>query len=109
MEEKVRQWFIERLKEHGVDGYRIAREYSVTIGGRRLRADIVIFAPRSTSITAIVECKAPSVELTANTIRQAAIYNSQIGARYLIVTNGTNTYIYDVERGDYMNELPASL
>lgn len=109
MEERVRQWFIERLKEHGVDDYRIAREYSIVIGGRRLRADIVIFAPQSTAITAIVECKAPSVELTADTMRQAAIYNSQIGARYLIVTNGNNTYIYDVECGDYINELPTPL
>lgn len=108
-EERVRQWFIAQLHQAGVESYRIATEYSVKVGTRNLRADIVVFAHATTVPIAIVECKAPNVELTELTIRQAAIYNAQLWATYIIVTNGLKTYIFDCKSNCYIDKLPENM
>lgn len=108
-EEQVRQWFIEVLSDHGVESYRIKKEYTVTIANRRLRADIAIFERASTKVIAIVECKAPSVALSDDTLRQAVIYNSVVGARYIILTNGSKTVIYDSRTSVFTDKFPAGL
>lgn len=108
-EEQVRRWMIDELVAVGVARERIAVEYSITVSGRRLRVDLAVFAPRSTSITAIVECKAPSVPLTAATLEQAAAYNSVVGARYIIATNGHSTLIYNSSERCFIDQLPSDL
>lgn len=108
-EEQVRVWFLAQLHAAGVEQYRIATEYPVKIGGRTLRADIVIFERGTTNARAIVECKAPGVDINEGTLRQAAVYNTQLKARYIMATNGAKTYIYDCELSCYVDDLLAEL
>lgn len=96
-EEGVRQWFVGVLIErYGVEKWRMATEYAVQVGGRRLRADVVVFAPRTTQVRAVVECKAPSVVIDQTTLDQVFIYGSALGAQFYIVTNGTTTRAWDL-------------
>ncbi len=106
-EEGVRQWFLGLLRAHGVEPYRIATEYPVEFAGRRLRVDIAVFALGGTDITMIVECKAPSVAISQKTVTQAFIYNSRVGARYVVLTNGAVTYIYDTVSCKFLGSIPS--
>lgn len=95
-EEHVRQWFLDFLiDEKKIAPTRIATEMPIKVARRTLRADIVIFKERSTEALALVECKASSVALNKEAISQVAAYNSVLKARYLILTNGLHTFIYD--------------
>lgn len=95
-EEHVRQWFLDFLiDEKKISPSRIATELPIKVAHRSLRADIVIFKDRSTEPLALIECKAPNVELGEQTLRQASAYNSMLGARYVILTNGKQTFAYD--------------
>lgn len=108
-EEQVRQWFLAVLQDGGVESFRIATEYSIKVGSRNLRVDIAIFAHGSTDIIAIVECKAPYVQITNKTIEQAVSYNTVVGARYIILTNGNQTNIYDTQIKNFITALPSDL
>ncbi len=108
-EERVRQWFLGVLSSAGVEPYRVSVEYAVEVSGRKLRADIVIFERGTLNITTIVECKADTVKITSDTITQAAIYNTKLNAKYLIVTNGLSTYIYNTASRTFLSELPSDI
>lgn len=66
-------------------------EREIQVLGTRKRYDIIIFNPDG-SIYLIVECKAPSIDITQNTFDQIARYNLALNATYLMVTNGHNHY-----------------
>jgi hypothetical protein len=51
------------------------------------RLDILI-QDRQGAPFLLVECKAPSVKLSQSTLEQVCMYNRQIGARYLAISNG---------------------
>jgi hypothetical protein len=41
----------------------------------------------------VVECKRPEIELTQEVLDQAVRYNMALNVRYMIITNGTRTFI----------------
>jgi hypothetical protein len=45
----------------------------------------------------IVECKQMGVPLSHNTISQVLSYNSKIQAKYIAVTNGNNTVLWQIQ------------
>lgn len=95
-EERVRAWFLDYLIDTlSVDEVRIATEFPVLVGGRSLRADVVITRIGSTQIEAVVECKAPEVAMSETVFSQAGVYCAALGARYIIATNSRETYAYD--------------
>jgi hypothetical protein len=72
------------------------------------RADIVVFGVDGRPLM-LVECKAPSVEISDAVLAQAFRYNAVLGARYVMLTNGLDHYIYEVaEGGEYtaLREFP---
>lgn len=91
-EEWVRQHVIKFLtinRKYPKSLINVEREIQVL--GTRKRYDIIIFNPDG-SIYLIVECKAPSIDITQNTFDQIARYNLALNATYLMVTNGYNHY-----------------
>lgn len=74
------------------------------------RYDIVVFNPDG-SIHLIVECKAPTVEITQDSFDQIARYNLVLKAPYLMVTNGLKHYYctmdYDNEAYRFLEALPG--
>ena len=110
-EENVRQQLINWLV--GQMGYPVgllAVEYSIKLGKKSFRCDIVAF-DRSLAPLVIFECKAPSVKLDSSVMEQAIRYNMVLSARYLVITNGTTAYACRLgvgEKGyEYVNEIPS--
>ena len=75
-EERVRQWFILQLRQSfGVPVTMMNSEVGFLFGGKRYRADIIIY-DRSGAPVAVVECKRPDVSITEEVATQAMQYNS---------------------------------
>lgn len=91
-EERVRQTFVQYLINHGgFSFYRIANEVGLKFNNTVRRADTVIYNDTLRPL-AIVEYKAPSVEISAKVVVQALRYNMVFHAPFLVVTNGLKTY-----------------
>lgn len=101
-EEQVRQWFILQLRDRfGVPAHLMMSEVGLNFGGKAYRADILIY-DRNAAPLAVVECKRPEVPLGGKVIEQAMRYNSVLGVRFLMLTNGKLTYIYRLEEGNFV-------
>lgn len=107
-EEEVRQWFILRLIEAGVPEGLMRSEVSLKYGSKSFRADILVF-DRCGQPLAIVECKRPSVDISAGTAEQALRYHASLGVKFIYLTNGKKTYIYKKENEGFCpcNYLPT--
>src|SRR5690606_14216397 len=68
----------------------INTEVIVNTYGMNERADVIVRKKEQPFI--IVECKAPGVPSTQGTFDQIARYNLELGADYLMVSNGLNHY-----------------
>ena len=100
-EERVRQWCIGVLNSSmGVPLHMMMSEAGFRLGGKQFRADILIY-DRSAQPLAVVECKRPEVELTREVMDQAIRYNMVLNVKYMIITNGTKTYICRKEGDGY--------
>lgn len=109
-EEWVRRHLIAWLEGRGVTPQCIVQEWPVKLNGQAQRADVVT-VDRQGAPLLLAECKAASVRIDAGVLDQAVRYNSVVGARYLLLTNGLTHYFYrHTEGGGYepMRELPAS-
>ena len=110
-EEWVRQNFMRYLcQEKGYPLSRMAVEKRLKSPlGLVRRADIVVY-DRHTRPDIIVECKAPSVLVTQETMDQVMRYNGVLGARILCLTNGLrHVYALPYPEGKgfvYLRELP---
>ena len=67
-------------------------EAGFKLGGKQFRADIIVY-DRNVQPLMVVECKRPEVELTQDVLDQAIRYNMVLDVRYMIITNGTRTFI----------------
>ena len=81
-EEEVRQWFISVLHE------------GMKVPGMDYRADIVVY-DRQAQPLLVVECKRPEVELTQEVVDQAIRYNHALDVRYIVITNGLKTFMFE--------------
>lgn len=99
-EEWVRQhvisWLLERSK---VPAGLIGVEKQIVINNLVKRFDIAVF-DRSGTPVLLVECKAPTVEITEKVFDQAARYNMQLKVKFFVITNGINHYYCKI---DYVN------
>lgn len=92
-EEKVRQWCIGVLHEHlQVPMHMMMSETGFRLGDKQFRADILVY-DRQVKPLVVVECKRPEVELTGEVLEQAIRYNMVLNVRYMMITNGTRTYV----------------
>ncbi|NPA67406.1 MAG: type I restriction enzyme HsdR N-terminal domain-containing protein [Chlorobi bacterium] len=100
-EEQVRQEFIHYLinKKNYPKGL-LAVEKKLKIYNLEKRTDIVLYNT-SGNPAVIIECKAPSVNISQKTFDQIARYNMNFKAEYLIVTNGIKHYCC---KPDYKNK-----
>ena len=90
-EEWVRRHLIGFLISHcGAQPMRIVQEYAVAMNGSPQRADVVL-----------VECKAAGIRIDRQVLAQAVRYNSVLGARYVVLTNGLTHYCYECADGRY--------
>lgn len=94
-EEGVRQQFCHFLVD--VKKYpqiSIANECSLQINGQRQRCDTIVYSKGHPVM--LVEYKASSVKITQDVINQALRYNTKLHVPYLVVTNGVDTYCFQI-------------
>ncbi len=60
------------------------------------RSDIIV-CDRSGNPWMIVECKSPEIELDQKSIRQVAVYNLKVKAKYVSVSNGLKHVCYEAK------------
>ena len=88
----------------------MAVEKMLTVNGLVKRFDILIY-DEHTAPFFLVECKAPSVRVSEDTFRQIAAYNLSLQVKYLLVTNGINSYCcemdYQKQSFEFLQEVPS--
>jgi hypothetical protein len=110
-EEMVRQLMIQYLlHEKAVNPSRIAIEKAVTVNRMPRRFDILIYDMKVRPWM-LIECKAPSVELSQQVFDQAAAYNTPLKVPYLLITNGEFTSVcrldHDSGTVEFLSKLPV--
>lgn len=93
-EERVRQWCIGVLvKSLQVPMHMMMSEVGIRLGDKQMRCDIMVYDRQARPLM-VVECKRPEVELTAEVLDQAVRYNMVLNVKYMVITNGTKTYVF---------------
>lgn len=93
-EERVRQWCIQTLNNQmKVPFHMMMSEVSFKLGEKQLRADIVVYDRQALPVM-VVECKRPDVKLDRNVLDQAVCYNMVLEVRYILITNGSSSYLF---------------
>ena len=107
-EEKVRQWCIGVLAgQCKVPMHMMMSEVGFKLGDKQFRADIIVY-DRQASPVMVVECKRPEVTLDQTVLDQAVRYNMVLAVRYILITNGTRTFICRKGEGryDFIDHVP---
>lgn len=112
-EEWVRQHLIHLLiKQYSYPKSLISCEKALTYNKRIKRTDIVTYDHEGKPFL-LIECKAPKIKLSKNTLHQASTYNSKLKAPFLCVSNGINTLCFKInhetEQYDQLDNLPYFL
>ncbi len=113
-EEWVRQTICRYLnKEYGYPKGLMVLEAGLKVNGMQRRFDVLVYDLNKAPFL-IIECKAPSVKIIQKTFEQAAAYNFEVRAQYLMVTNGSTQYLCEMDYQnnsykflDYIPEFPA--
>lgn len=102
-EEWVRQHVLAYLSE--VQKYPatlIAVERSLTFNQLKKRFDVLVFNKQGKPYM-LVECKAPEVKLSSETLFQIATYNTVFQVPYLFVSNGLQHLLFGLIDGKYQS------
>lgn len=77
------------------------------LNGQPQRADVVVVDAAARPLL-LAECKAPHIRIDGRTLAQAVRYNSVLGARYVVLTNGLCHYCCEFHDGEYrrLSEFP---
>jgi hypothetical protein len=108
-EEWVRQHVIHYLTHYKkYASSQIHVEELVLVNKQHQRADIVVYG-KGGRAHLLIECKAPHIQLSDETLWQVNTYNRILNATYMAITNGLTTAVFKQE--DCMqyvgNEFPA--
>lgn len=113
-EEKVRQEYIERLKDnYGYSYEQMRQEVSVAEGNKRgtggARADIVVWAsPEQVNKKApviAVECKADNINISLGDYWQGSHYARYSSAPFFVTTNLKQTKVFKVNLDEYPKDV----
>ena len=82
-------------------------ESGLTYNRLQKRSDVVVYN-REGKPWLLMECKSPELSLNQNVIMQAAVYNQNIRAKYIAVSNGMKHVCYEVRDNVSETELLKS-
>jgi hypothetical protein len=110
-EEFVRQLWIQYfIQETNFHRNNIQVEKTIIINHLPRRFDIVIYNKKVQPYI-LVECKAPEIVLTQASFDQITMYNMEVLAPYLIITNGKFNYCVQLnhkeQKFDFLQEIPT--
>lgn len=97
-EEWIRQNFLQYvLKEKQYPASLIGIEKEIRLGELKKRCDIIIF--KNSNPWMIIECKQPGIVLDEQVFNQVLRYNQSLVSTYLVITNGSNNFGWEIENG----------
>lgn len=108
-EEWVRQHFVNFLiTRRAYPASLMANEVGIKHNGCQRRCDTIIY-DRYASPLAIVEYKAPEIDITVEVFDQIARYNMVLGVSFLMVSNGLKHYCCRVSGSEYafLRDIPT--
>ncbi len=108
-EEWVRQNFLQYLIETmKYPASLIAVEKQLILGELKKRFDMVVY-DKNTMPFMIVECKEMNVSLSESVLQQVLRYNTNIQAKFLIITNGSHCYGFEKKSDGFfeISTMPA--
>lgn len=110
-EEWVRQHFVNfLLTEKDYPQNLVGNEISIRLNNTQKRCDTVVY-DRYLSPLAIVEYKAPSIQITKATFDQIVRYNMVLQVKYLLVSNGLSHYCcridYETQTYTFLQAIPS--
>jgi hypothetical protein len=109
-EEWVRQHFVNYLTAHlKVPLNMISVESSLKYNKLVKRADILVYSTNGLPLL-IVECKAPQVQLSNDTLFQISTYNKSLNVPLLAITNGLSNYFWrrnSINKEFVLTDMPA--
>lgn len=95
-EEWVRQHMVQYLVNHRSYPRSLIRiEGGLLVNSMLRRTDLLVSDLQGNPFL-LVECKAPHIKLSQDTIDQAARYNSAKKASYIALTNGMELYVFSM-------------
>jgi hypothetical protein len=95
-EEYVRQHFLHYLcAELQYPASLVSVERGLDVNILAKRTDIVVFG-RNRQPHILIECKAPQVKISQQTLEQASVYNLKLKAPFLAVTNGIEHHYFRI-------------
>ncbi|MFK7980633.1 MAG: type I restriction enzyme HsdR N-terminal domain-containing protein [Saprospiraceae bacterium] len=109
-EELVRQLTIQYLIAHRkYNRNSIHVERGLTVNGLYRRTDIIVY-DENIEPYLLVECKRPKVKITQAVFDQIARYNLTLKVKYLLVTNGIDTFCcamnYEAQAYRFLEAVP---
>ena len=108
-EEWVRQHVIAHLVEYCLFPIPlICAEYTWLGRGGLGRSDIVVFN-NNAEVLGIVECKAPSVQITEQNSQQLMAYQHFSHPQWVMLTNGLRHFIWDISNQKRLQDWPKSV
>jgi hypothetical protein len=96
-EEWVRQHCLNFITQHlnyPASNIQIERNHKIDQLNRR--TDIQVYDTNG-QVFMLIECKAPHIPITSITFQQASQYQKKNQAKYLVLTNGLENYIYQID------------
>ncbi|MBN9484889.1 MAG: type I restriction enzyme HsdR N-terminal domain-containing protein [Bacteroidetes bacterium] len=108
-EEHVRQHIIYLLLARHYPASLMAVEKKIIFGRLTKRFDIVVYN-RNHVPWMLIECKAPEVAITENTLHQLLAYQKNLQCKYWVLTNGHQTFCanaHSVENMGWLDALPT--
>lgn len=111
-EEWIRQhWIHFLIEEKKYPRSLIAVEMPLKVNRLEKRCDIVVYG-KNGKPQLIVECKSGSIKMSQKVFEQIARYNLTLRVKYLVVSNGRDTFCceIDFEKGDFtfIKDLPPA-
>lgn len=106
-EEWVRQNFLQWLVQtKKIPASLIAVEKEIKLGELKKRCDIIIY--KQSIPWMIIECKEMEVKLDEAVIKQILNYNISLRVQFLVITNGTDTFAFELKEGkmQVLQEIP---
>ena len=108
-EEKVRQFLIDYFVtslQYPLNY--ISVEKQIKVNQLKKRYDIVVYN-QELQAHILVECKANSITINHDTLKQLLNYNISIAAPFLMISNGTQHHIFELNEGQFkqIDKLPS--
>ena len=107
-EEWVRQHTVRYFLEHLSFPKNLCKlEGGLKINALQKRTDI-LFYDRKGCPFMLIECKSPKIKLTEKVFQQAAVYNLELKAPYIFITNGKEHFVFQNHETGYLrlNQIP---